>query len=64
MPQVDNVLFLGVIYSLSKCCVIFYGFFLVYLFYPFISHIKVVYNFLSKLIQVKVLLTCFFKKTS
>jgi len=61
MPQVDTVVFLGIITSLAKCCAIFYGFALVYLFYPFLSRIKVVYNFLSRLAQAKVIFSCFFK---
>lgn len=62
MPQVDNVVFLGIISGLSKCCAIFYGVALVYLFYPFLSRIKIVYNFFNKLSQATLALNFFFKK--
>ncbi len=53
MPQVDNTIFLPVIFSLVKGCAICYGILFVYLFYPFISSIKVVYNFFSKVQSLK-----------
>lgn len=62
MPQVDNVVFLSIIFSLFKSCAVCYGFALVYLFYPFVSRIKIIYNFLSKLVQTKEILNTFFKK--
>jgi len=47
---------------LFKSCAVCYGFALVYLFYPFVSRIKIIYNFLSKLVQTKEILNTFFKK--
>jgi len=62
MPQVDSAAFLGIISSLFYNCAICYGFALVYLFYPFVSRIKIVYNYMSKLVQVKEIFTAFFKR--
>lgn len=53
MPQVDNTVFLSIIFSLVKSCSIFYSFLLVYMFYPFITRIKVLYNLFSKVRQIK-----------
>jgi hypothetical protein len=53
MPQVDNTVFLSVIFSLVNSCAIFYTFLLVYFFYPFISRIKIFYNLFSKVRQIK-----------
>ena len=53
MPQVDNTVFLSIIFSLVKSCAIFYSFLLVYMFYPFITRIKVLYNLFSKVRQIK-----------
>jgi hypothetical protein len=60
MPQVDNTIFLSIILSLVKSCSVFYGILLVYLFYPFISRIKVVYDFYSKIRQIKEVLISIF----
>jgi len=38
---------------LFKWCTICYGIILVFLFYPFVSRIKIAYNFFSKARQVK-----------
>jgi len=56
MPQVDNTLFLSTIISLVKSCAFFYCFFLVYLLYPFIAKIKVIYHFFSKIRQIKTII--------
>jgi hypothetical protein len=53
MPQVDGATFLPVILSLVKGCVICYSILFVYLFYPFVSSIKIVYNFFSKIQVLK-----------
>jgi len=53
MPQVDGAIFLPVILSLVKGCVVCYGILFVYLFYPFVSSIKVAYNFFSKIQVLK-----------
>lgn len=53
MPQVDNTVFLSVIFSLVNSCAIFYTILLVYFFYPFISRIKIFYSFFSKVRQIK-----------
>jgi len=60
MPQVDNAIFFSIIFSLLKICAICYGILFVYLFYPFVSALKVSYNFLSKTKQIKEFLICFF----
>ena len=60
MPQVDNAIFFSIIFSLIKICAICYGILFVYLFYPFISNIKVSYNYFSKTKQIKELLIRFF----
>jgi hypothetical protein len=60
MPQVDNAIFFSVIFSLLKVCAICYGILFVYLFYPFVSTIKVAYNFISKTKQIKEFLIFFF----
>jgi hypothetical protein len=60
MPQVDNAIFFSVIFSLLKVSAICYGILVVYLFYPFVSSIKVVYNFFSKTKQIKEILIYFF----
>ena len=60
MPQVDNTIFLSVIFSLVNSCAIFYTFLLVYVFYPFISRIKILYNVFSKIRQVKIILNNIF----
>lgn len=60
MPQVDNAIFFSVVFSLVKICAISYGILFVYLFYPFVSNIKISYNFLSKTKQVKEVLIRFF----
>ena len=51
MPQVDNSIFLPIIMSLFKCCSLSYGFILVYVFYPFVTKIKIKYAFFSKIKQ-------------
>jgi hypothetical protein len=56
MPQVDNTLFLTVVLSFFKWSAICYGIILVYMFYPFTSAIKVSYNYMSKVRQIKHLL--------
>jgi hypothetical protein len=53
MPQVDGSLYLSIILSLVKSFSIVYSFLLVYIFYPFISRIKVIYNFYSKIRHIK-----------
>jgi len=53
MPQVDVTLFLSIIVSVVKSSSVFYCFFIVYLFYPFISKIKIIFNFFSKIKQIK-----------
>ena len=53
MPQVDNTIFLPIIMSLFNCCSLFYGFILVYIFYPFVTKIKISYSFFSKIKQIK-----------
>jgi hypothetical protein len=60
MPQVDNAIFFSVILSLIKSCTICYGILFVYLFYPFVSNIKMSYNFFSKTKQIKEILVRFF----
>lgn len=60
MPQVDNAIFFSIIFSLIKICAICYGVLFVYLFYPFVSSIKVTYNFYSKTKLIKELLIRFF----
>lgn len=60
MPQVDNAIFFSIIFSLIKICAICYGILFVYLFYPFVSSIKVTYNFYSKTKLIKELLIRFF----
>jgi hypothetical protein len=60
MPQVDVAIWLSVIFSLVKVCAICYGILFVYLFYPFVSTIKVSYNFFCKTKQVKEILIRFF----
>ncbi len=57
MPQVDNTIFLPIIMSLFKCCSLCYGFILVYIFYPFVTKIKIRYVFFSKIKQIKNILT-------
>jgi len=56
MTQVDSANFFSVILSLIKICAICYGILFLYLFYPFISNIKVSYHFLSKTKQIKEIL--------
>lgn len=53
MPQVDNTIFLPIIMSLFKCCSLCYGFILVYVFYPFVTKIKITYAFFNKIKQLK-----------
>jgi len=53
MPQVDNSIFLPVVMSLFKCCSLVFGFMLVYVFYPFVTQIKLGYVFLSRVKQLK-----------
>lgn len=48
MHQVDIANYFSIIFSLITVCSIGYGFSFVYVFYPFISIIKVRYNFYSK----------------
>jgi len=60
MPQVDNAIFFSVVFSLVNICSISYGILFVYLFYPFVSNIKMSYNFFSKTKQVKEVLIRFF----
>jgi hypothetical protein len=60
MPQVDIAIFFSIIFSLIKVCAICYGILFVYLFYPFVSNIKMSYNFFSKTKQVKEVLVHFF----
>ena len=57
MAQVDITVFFSIVFSLFKCSAICYGFLLVYVFYPFISRIKIIYNFLDKIRFIKKLLT-------
>jgi len=57
MPQVDNTIWFSIIFSLLKSSIVCYGFILVYLFFPFISRIKVIYNFFSKIRFIKKLLS-------
>ena len=57
MSQVDNTVFLSIILSLFKCSFLFYSIFLVFLFHPFISRIKVLFNFFSKIRVAKHLLS-------
>lgn len=52
----DNTIFLPVVFSLVKGCAICYGILFVYLFYPFVSSIKAVYNFYSKAQSLKEIL--------
>ena len=61
MPQVDYSLWLPIIMSLFKCSSLFYAVLLVYYFYPFVSKIKVVYNFFSKVRLTKNILINFQK---
>ena len=42
-----------IIMSLFKCCSLSYGFILVYVFYPFVTKIKIKYAFFSKIKQIK-----------
>ena len=60
MAQVDNTVFFSIILTLVQSFTICYGILFVYLFYPFISKLKLFYNFLNKIKQVKELLICFF----
>ena len=53
MPQVDSAIFLPVVLSLIKGCSVCYAILFVYLFYPFVSTIKVVYNFFEKVQLLK-----------
>ena len=53
MPQVDNAIFLPIVMSLFKCFSLCYGFLLVYVFYPFVTKIKIMYNFFMKIKQLK-----------
>jgi len=53
MPQVDNTVFLSLVFSLFKWSTIVYGISLVYLFYPFVSKMKIIYNFLDRVKQIK-----------
>ena len=60
MPQVDMTLYLPIIFSLVKWSSVFYIILLVFLFYPFVSQIKVIYNFFAKIRQIKeILLSAF-----
>jgi hypothetical protein len=56
MPQVDTSIFLPVVFSLVKGCAVCYGVLFVYLFYPFVASIKVVYNFFGKVQYLKEIL--------
>jgi hypothetical protein len=60
MPQVDNSVFLSIIFGLIEFCALFYAFFLVFLFCPFVSRIKMYYNILSKLRFIKTILILYF----
>jgi hypothetical protein len=60
MPQVDISIFFSIIFSVIKSCAVCYGILFVYFFYPFISNIKLRYNFFSKTKQVKDILIRFF----
>ena len=62
MPQVDNSVFLSLIFTLIEYCSIFYAFSLVYLFCPFVSRIKLYYNVFSKIRVVKTILITYFLK--
>lgn len=60
MPQVDNTIFFSIIFSLVEVCAICYGILFVYLFYPFVSSIKVSYDYFSKTFLIKNILINFF----
>jgi len=49
MPQVDNTVFFSIIFSLFKSSLLCYSLLLVYVFYPFIARIKIIFNFFSKI---------------
>lgn len=56
MPQVDNTLFLTMVLSIFQWTAICYGIVLVYMFFPFTGAIKVSYNYVGKIRQVKEIL--------
>lgn len=63
MTQVDSANFFSVILSLIKICAICYGILFIYLFYPFVSSLKVGYHFLSKTKQTKEILIRYLAKS-
>ena len=52
MPQVDTAVFLSIILSLEVVCIMFFGVLGVYVFFPFLSCIKLVHNYPSRVWQV------------
>jgi len=60
MPQVDLALFLPIVLSLFKICSLCYGFILVYVFYPFVTNIKLLYVFFNKIKQLNNIFINFF----
>lgn len=53
MPQVDKSSFLPILFSLVEYCSVFYAVGLVYVFFPFLSQIKLSYNFYTKIKIIK-----------
>lgn len=53
MPQVDISVFLPIIINLVIISFICYSILLVFIFYPFISKIKLFFNFFSKVRFIK-----------
>ena len=60
MPQSDLSIVVSVIFSLVQGCTICYGILFVYLFYPFVSRIKIQYNLFTKTKHLKEILIRYF----
>jgi hypothetical protein len=60
MPQADFSIVISIIFSLVNGCAICYSVLVVYLFYPFVSSIKVLYNLFGKAQHLKEILINFF----
>lgn len=60
IPQADISIIVSIIFSLILVCTICYGILVIYIFYPFSSNIKVIYNLFNKAQHLKKILVKYF----